>query len=259
MKYCVSGRQSISVIAAADEIKMKYQDRNRAIDYITNFPDKTIIIEIPKDTIDVDWQLLQKYNEICTLVLCLYDLKDVAKCVNYNIKFYWAYPITSYYELKGILDLNPYYILLGAPLSFEVETIHNKTNAYIRLIANVAYNAYIPRENGVCGAWIRPEDVIYYEPYVNALEFDGVDLTAEKTLLHIYKDNKEWPGDLNFLIKNLNYNVDNRALPDGFGSVRIRCGQRCMKNNICHYCESAFKYARIIQEKYNETKTKDHN
>lgn len=259
MKYCVSGRQAPSVIKLADEIKMKYVDRERAIDYIKDYPDKTIIIEIPKDVTDIDWKLLDAYNKEVTLILCLYNLRHIAECIEHNMKYYWAYPITTYYELRGIMDLHPYYLLLGAPLSFDLETIHNMTGINIRLVANVAYEPYIPRKDGICGQWIRPEDVKHYAPYVNALEFDAVDLTAEKTLLHVYKEDQEWPGNINLLIKNLNRNIDNRIIPESFGPMRIRCGQRCMSNGACHYCQNALRFAEALRHKYYETKTTENN
>lgn len=254
MKYCVSGRQPLSILRQADEIKMKYADRDRAIDYIKEFPDKTIIIEIPKDVEDIDWKLLEAYNQEITLVLCLYDLRLVPDCLRRNIKFYWAYPITSYYELNGIIALHPYYLYLGAPLCFDLEKIHNKTGIYIRLCPNVAYDAYIPRTDGVCGQWIRPEDVKHYAPYVNALEFITDNLEKERTLLHIYKDNENWPGNLNLLLTNFGVNVDNRALPDELGPIRIRCGQRCMSNGSCHYCHSAIKFAEQLRHMHYEAK-----
>lgn len=49
MKYCISGRQKKSVLRQADEIKMQYKDKDRLIDYIEEFPDKTFILSIPKE------------------------------------------------------------------------------------------------------------------------------------------------------------------------------------------------------------------
>ena len=252
MRYCVSGRQLPSILKQADEIKMKYEDRERIIDYIQMFPDKTIILEIPKGINEIEWKLLDVYAQSIELILCLYDFSHLAECIEHNMKYYWGYPITSYYELRGILDLNPYYIYLGAPLSFDLKHICEITKTFIRLCPNVAYDAYIPRKNGICGQWIRPEDVKEYEPYVRTLEFVASDLTKEKTLLHIYKDNQEWPGDLGILITNFGVSIDNRALPEEFGSIRTTCGQRCMQNGTCHYCISAMRFAEAIREKYNE-------
>ena len=229
---------------------MKFEDIDRIIDYIKEFPDKTIIYEIPKDTINVDWKLLETYATQVTLIIALHDLRLIPKCAEYNLKYYWAYPITSYYELQGILALNPYYIFLGAPLTFNLEHIHNMTGAYIRMCPNMAYDAYIPRADGICGQWVRPEDVKTYEPYVNTFEFITDNLEKERTLLKIYKDDGEWPGNLNILITNLKINVDNRAIPDEFGSIRVRCGQRCMQYGTCHYCQNAIHFAERVREKY---------
>ena len=259
MRYCVSGRQPLSTLRQADEIKMQYEDIERIIDYIKEFPDKTIIYEIPKNVIDVNWKLLEAYAQEVTLVIALQDLRLIPKCLEYGLRYYWAYPITSYYELKGILELNPYYIFLGAPLCFNLEHVHNMTNAYIRMCPNVAYDAYIPREDGICGAWVRPEDVGVYEPYINAFEFIADNLEKERTLLHIYKDNGEWPGNLNLLITNLKINVDNRAIPDEFGAIRVRCGQRCMQYGSCHYCHSAIKFSEAVRQKYLEMQQEKEN
>ena len=141
MKYCVTGRQPLSTLQQADEIKMQFEDIDRIIDYIKDFPDKTIIYEIPKNTINVDWKLLETYASQITLIVALQDLRLIPKCVEYNLKYYWAYPITSYYELRGILDLNPSYLFLGAPLTFDLKNIHNITSIPIRMCPNVAYDS----------------------------------------------------------------------------------------------------------------------
>lgn len=259
MKYCLSGRQPLSALRKADEIKMKFEDIERIIDYIQDLSGKTIIYEIPKNIIDVDWKLLEMYAAQTDMMIALHDLRLIPKCLEYNLKYYWAYPITSYYELRGILDLNPCALFLGAPLTFDLERIKSITNLPIRLCPNVAYDAYIPRADGICGQWVRPEDIKFYEPYVDTFEFITDDLEKERTLLHIYKDDNNWPGNLNFLITNLKIDVDNRAIPDEFGAVRVRCGQRCMQHGSCHYCQSAIKFAEALRNKHYEMQQKKEN
>ena len=51
MKYCVSGRQQRIILSKADEIKMLYKDRERLIDYISDFSDKIFIVQIPKEDV----------------------------------------------------------------------------------------------------------------------------------------------------------------------------------------------------------------
>jgi hypothetical protein len=244
------------ILAQADEIKFQYKDRERILDYIEGYSNKTFIIDIPKEEEIDDWDFLNMLNEKTNIVLGVRDLKIIN---GHDFKFYWAYPITSYYELQGILALNPYYIFIGAPLSFDLERIHNMTGVYVRMCPNVAYDSYIPRTDGICGQWVRPEDTKHYEPYVNTFEFITDGLEKERTLLHIYKDNEEWPGNLDILITNLKVDVDNRAIPDEFGPIRLRCGQRCMQYGSCHYCYSAIKFAEKLREKHLEMQQEKEN
>lgn len=118
-------------------------------------------------------------------------------------------------------------------------------------MANLAYDAYIPRETGVNGFYIRPEDIKTYEQYVSSIEFITDELSKEATLLHVYTENKTWPGNLKLLITNLNSNVDNRGIPDDFGEARLNCQQKCVKNGSCHFCDTAMLFSnRIAKEAY---------
>ena len=249
MKYAVSGRQPKSVLRQADEIKLIYNDKGKLIDYIEEFFDKTLILEIPNTVIveDMDWDLFVSYSEKVNFILCLNDLSLVNKCKEKGLKFYWAYPVFSWYELQGMIELEPCYISVSTPMSFNLKKIKKKTNIPLRIVPNLAYDMYIPRNNGLYGTWVRPEDIEVYEEYVDVCDFVSYELSKEATLLHIYKDTKEWPGNLNFLLTNFNINVDNRLFPKDFGERRANCGLRCMENGTCHYCETAVKFANTLK------------
>lgn len=179
MKYCLSGRQPLSVLKKGDEIKMQFEDRERIIDYIETLSDKTIILEVPAEIQELNWQLFKAYAEKIDFILCLHNLNLASECVANGLKFYWAYPITTYYELRGIIALNPCYLFLGAPLSFDLPKVKGITNIPVRLCPNLAFDAYVPRADGICGQWIRPEDTAVYEQYVDAYEFECDELKRE--------------------------------------------------------------------------------
>lgn len=221
---------------------MRYEDKDRIIDYIECIPEKTIILEIPKESA-VNWELYKAYSNKIDFILCIADLRLAQLCNEHGIKFFWAYPINTFYELQGVIKLQPSYIYLGAPLCFDLPRVKGITDIPIRLIPNVAYDAYIPRDHGVCGQWIRPEDVEAYEPYVDVFEFDTNELQREAVLLHVYKDTKKWMGNLNLLITNLGVDVDNRAISPDLVTARVSCGQRCMSHGTCHLCLKALKYS----------------
>lgn len=255
MRYCITGRQPKSTLEQADEIKMKYVDQGRMIEYIHDWPNKIFILEITKEIMvsDIEWtkwsSLVSENNNIIFALKRL-DVDIVNTCKDLGINFYWDFPITSWYELQGVIALEPCYLFLGAPLCFDLMKVRMMTKIPFRLCPNLAFDSYIPRKDGVCGSWIRPEDVETYEEYVSTLEFVCMDMEHERTLLHVYKDNKSWPGNLNLLLTNLNVNVDNRAIPNEVGATRMNCGQRCMASGSCHFCDTAVRFANAIRDEH---------
>lgn len=108
----------------------------------------------------------------------------------------------------------------------------------IRCQANQCYNKYLPCENGICGTYIRPEDMDLYEPFIQHIFFITDELQKERTLIKIYKE-KKWPGNLNLLLNNLNYDIDNRAFDDRFVLHRLNCHHKCQENR-CNFCRNYF-------------------
>lgn len=49
MKYCLSARQAQSVLSKADEIKVDWRDKDVLLDFIKNYPDKNIVLNVPKE------------------------------------------------------------------------------------------------------------------------------------------------------------------------------------------------------------------
>ena len=239
----------------ADEIRFQYKDLGRAFDYLEVFPDKTFIVDIPKDT-EIDWNKLKMYADKVDLVLALADLKLAGECYVNQIKFYWVYPITTWYDLRGIIELNPCYLFLGAPLCFSLDKVRGITNIPIRLCANLAYDAYVPRRDGINGQWIRPEDIDAYGTYIQAIDFVADSLDKEAGLLDVYKFDKTWPGNLNLIFTNFNYNVDNRLVPEDLGEIRMTCGQRCMDRDTCHLCWNGLKLSNFVRDGYYTIKCK---
>lgn len=257
MRYCVNGRQPYSVIKRADEIKFQYADRDRILDLVERFPDKVVILDVPGD--EENWKLWKMYQEkFFEFHVALHDLNRVKEFNEENINWYWPYPVTSYYELDMIVNLHPSYIMIGPPLSFDLDQVSmhlydpcDETKQIpLRMVANVAHPDYLPSNCmlGVCGQWVRPEDTNTYSTRVQCLEFGNADLGREETLLHIYKENQEWPGNLNMLIQRLDFNVDNRAIPEELGERRMNCGHRCWRTGSCQLCMRAFQFAEQIRK-----------
>lgn len=254
MKYCLSSLCKDTLLSQIDEIKVLWKNRKIIPDFAEKYPNATIILH--KTSLDNSeaWEEIKEYNILCKnkLIVAVKNLEEINIARENNIKCFLGYPITSFYELQSIKDLPIEYIRLNAPLFFELDKVKAITNIPIRAIPNIAYNDGLPRENGVFGQWIRPEDLeTTYAEYIDTVEFEGIHTDQEELLYDIYHIRKHWKFDLQDIIVNLNTPGKNKMLPPKIGEKRLNCGQRCQYNpEVCQFCKRALDMA--IQEKVVE-------
>lgn len=146
------------------------------------------------------------------------------------------------------------YVRLDAPVFFNMPAA-KKVGVPIRVVPNIAYNDGFTRIDGVCGTWIRPEDLEAYGEYVDAVEFEDCDQKKEQAMYRIYAEDKEWPSDLGLLITNLNHAGSNRMIGSEYSLRRIDCGQRCQEGNGCQICYRLLALAnpKLIRDYVNAT------
>lgn len=238
---------SAQFLKKANEIKVDFRDRERLFDYIDDYPTKSFVLSIPAGE-KIEFSKLKAYNEkLNGKFYC--ELEDITNCEVFkenNIKFFWKYPVTNFYELQGLKDLGVSYVLIDAPIFFSLEKV-KKFDIPIRVIPNVCYEGYIPREDGLHGSWIRPQDFDLYEPYISVYEFKAEHLRQIETLYHIYAENKDWVNNMNLLLTNFNLSVLATAIPPEVVETRLNCGQRCTENR-CHLCERGVIFGQKVQE-----------
>lgn len=258
VKYCLSNRQPDKILSKADEIKIEARDHRAIPDYIEKFPDKTLILELENDLPnEFSWDMIVVYSEKMNgNFYCSTSNKyQMEECRTRGIKFYYRYMVTSFYELDALKEMGVSYILVGVPLIFDLKNV-SRYDIPLRAIPNLAYEPYLNHSNGIQGGWIRPEDTEKYEKYISVFEFYAPKmLEKESTLYHIYAENKNWPGNLNLLIDNLNFDCDNRIIydDDNFAERRMNCRQRCMSGKTCHYCVDCMKFEAVVR-KYRDYK-----
>lgn len=248
MKFCITARQEAEYLAKADEIKFEYRDRRGIPDFVKKYPDKTFILEIPRG-VEVDVAEIKEsfYLSNQKLIICLPDITipEVDELRKLEIPFYWGYAITTPYDLKSAADLGVSYIRVGAPLFFDIDVIASY-GIPVRCMVNLANDGFFPNRNGIIGPWIRPEDLNMYGSIIESVDFAFEELSQERALYRIYAERKEWPGNLDMIVKNVDDKAINRMLPTEFTINRLHCKQRCMNNGItrnCHLCETYIKLA----------------
>lgn len=257
MKYCLSSRQTKKYLEYADEIMVQQNDFRQISDLIIEHPNKTIILDLKNWTNEEIQKSILEYKSIpeINFVCKIYTLNSdaIEFFTKNNIKFYYGYSVNSFYEVRGLIALGVEYIKVHAPLTFDIKALSSLPCKF-RMVPNVAFDAYIPHDNGICGQWVRPEDVSWYEDGIEVFEFENVELQQERTFYDIYTKQKVWDGNLYFLITNLNIHCHNKALPDNFGEIRANCGQKCMKTNVCHFCLNSFLFEKTLREHKDEIK-----
>lgn len=246
MKYCLSCRQPDSVLKKVDEIKVEWRDREYIYDLIEKFPDKTIILMW--DGSDPNWKTWQMFKEkLANFIIAVPNLFMVDILNQEGLKWYWPYPVTSFAELADVAALGPAYVELGPPVSFSLNKARNVTEVPFRMVVNDPKPIHMPRADTTRGQYVRPEDVSVYEEWVDCFEFKTDSLKEEATYLKIYKEQGNWPGNLTYIIRNLDRNVDNRGVLEDFGVRRAYCGQRCKEGRGCGYCELALTFTERIK------------
>lgn len=248
MKVCLNSRCAKKYLEKADEIKVEYRDRKALLDIVDEYPEKTIVFQIPyfvnDEENDINWDNLKLANQLLRgqLIICCFSYVEAYKCRDNGIKFYFGFPLQSYYQLRAAKNLGVCYARLGEGLFFDMKTVKN-VGVPIRAIPNIAYIDGLPREDGVCGTWIRPEDLDLYKEYIETIEFEDCLPKKEQALYRIYMEQKEWPGDLGLIITNFNHLGLNRLILPEVGEKRINCRQICQSRGTCHICYRAMDLA----------------
>lgn len=246
MKVCLNSHCRCEYLARADEIKIRLKDLHKLIDYIDDYPNTTFILytrNIPEDT-EFTWIEIEQANKLCkgNFIFAATSIQDIHECVARGIKFYLDKPITTYEELYWLKKNGAKYILIEAPLFFDLENVKSicGNNCLLRVAPNIAYYANdIPKTDGLRGSWIRPEDIDLYENLIDTIEFEDCDARKEEALFRIYTEDKNWLGDIDLLITNLNRSIISKYTPKAFTHNRLNCRQKCFNGSLCDSCYRA--------------------
>lgn len=246
MKYSLHERYcSSEYLKKADEIIIEYRNRHAIPDFAKKYPDAQLVLEVMPDT---SWNFdeIKEYFILAKekLILCLPDLRDPAieDLKASGIPFFWGYTITTFWELKAAIACGVSQVRIGAPIFFQTKLLKN-FEVQKRITANIAHEGYLPFVDGVSGSWIRPEDVDKYEDIFNIIEFSDIEGKKEEALYRIYAEQKQWPGQVNMIISNINTEAYNRMIPEDFTTHRLNCGQRCAAGGSCKLCYRYLKLA----------------
>ena len=241
MKCCLNYNQIDTYLQKADEIKIPYEYRAICPNYFERYPDKDIVLQFFFANEEIDWDEIYDLYELSNghLLLGLACEEDCLVAQENDFRYYYNSPISSYWEFNNFMDKYPdsEYILLGAPLFFDMEYV-GKYAQNIRAYPNIANYTAISAEENYCGTWIRPENLGYYERWVSCIEFFVETLEQEQALFRIYMQEEEFIGPLNLIVKDLGPEpILNNFVFDDFAIRRCFCKQNCQHGGSCRICK----------------------
>lgn len=245
MNYCLRYTNICKSLKEVQEISIKYIEDRGLVDFMKKYSGKRIILQIdslnfPGGEIRKLEAIRKTYPEYKFVVAMNTYKPELMKVLrNAGIDYYLGAPCHSWeflYQLTMVDKVND--IDLSGPLAFELpkvkaflDKLDRKVN--IRITPNLLVSEYEFTDKLV-QFFIRPDDINIYEPYIDILEFAGIE--HQDTFYNIYAKEKKFYGNLNQVIYNFSAAIDNKALIPAFGERRLSCGRECLKGGRCRRC-----------------------
>lgn len=247
LKFCLSNKCSAPYLRKADQIKFPARDLNMLPNYFDAYPDKTFVLEFTSKMSEKDFALVEDYKSYMpNLLLCVATPEDG---IALGLPYYLGWRADSFYEAEALKKTGVAYVRPGMSMMFDVAAMQN-LDMPVRLTPNVAYESNVPECDGICGYWIRPEDLHEYEvfgPEV-VIEFEADRGLEEEALYRIYAEEHEFSGPMDMLIKRIGVSCPNRMVPPSLVQVRLVCRQRCKQGQNCKLCHTVTKLIQVIRD-----------
>ena len=243
MKYCLRSRLGTRYLAKADEIRVDFRDIESIPDVYHRYKKPIIFFPALGDE-EYDWKKLMNFDNICehNLIISCPSIQEVYAAKEHGLRFFLAAEANSAWDLRAMVELGCEYAYVGIPLFFNLPSVEDIPIA-LRAIPTISYNHKLPHSSGICGQWIRPEDVEDYEEYIDVLEFEFCDVQREQTLFKVYTEDQQWATRLDILVEDLGSPAINRLINPQLVNARLTCKHRCQTDGSCHMCETAMRTA----------------
>lgn len=259
--YCAPHMEYID---EAREIKIDYRPTDETLEeFITMDTDRMVTINLSNKDFLISLEqmnffksLKQKNIKNYILMFPLEWILTKDKKVD-NIKFAaikdcaanycFSDAIGNWEILQFVLSLGVSDVIITDMLGFNMERVRGVCgNTRIRATVNIAQSAWVDSTD-VTKFFIRPEDIPFYDKYIDVFEFQG-DKNHQEILYKVYSKQKYWYGDLREIIIGLNTEVDSRRLVSIFGEVRANCGKRCITSKNCQICKRSIETIKTLEK-----------
>lgn len=261
MKFCLKWNNFCLNLNKADEISIRYIEDKGLVDFIKKYEEKRINLRIITKAFSEKELLklaaIKKQYPSFNFAIAMDEPHGLLayECKDREIPFYVATPCRDWetfnYLIKelGVSDIN-----VSGPLAFELPKVKRFLERLDRKVQVRITPNFMESITSVCHPlqtfFVRPEDLELYEPYVDVVEFEGIE--HQDTFFNIYAKEKAFIGKLNQLIYNFPLQINNIGLSRLFTERRINCGRECLAGGYCDRCFSMMRLAEKITPKLVE-------
>lgn len=267
MKYCINFNKKSQYLQhiddlQVDEINIIYNvTKVKLNSFLDKFPNTRINILIADSAAFLEAKKIEEFVELRQTYKNFYikikTFTEDSDIILFNlfkdnrIPTYFAVPIDDWEDLRFILNVGVSDIYITNQLGFELNYIKqftNQKNIQIRAIANRAQrtNKNTP---ALKSFFIRPEDVTFYEDYIDVIEFDLDNNRLNEDILYkIYAVDRCWEGQLKEIILDFDNDLNSLYMEPHFSYRRADCGRQCIRDGRCQICEKAYALSAALEE-----------
>ena len=256
MKYAIPFVRDEQLLSEVDEVVVNFLHSENLIDFITKHEKQRVIINIGDPDFfisqDTNMELLKKINEISqenkyNIAIRIEDYKSSKAMIpiydelnKANVPMFFNTHCSNWDTLIGLLEgYNVSDIYVTDELGFELDKVSKVVHNYganVRVFPNIAQSVWFATP-GLLKFFIMPEDIQYYEDYVDVCEIFSPKLGHLELapIVKSYKDQK-WFGRFDEFIIDYIGDLDSKSLVNIFGERRATCGKKCQKGSHCRIC-----------------------
>lgn len=257
MKFCCKFYQGCRALDEADEVMIKYNEtNNHLVNFVSDSDDDIRIVanitELSEEELEESKKIfLDAYKAHPEFALMISKEQNIISYLsNMKIPFFFIEGANNWTDVRDYIALGVSDIYIQNELGFDLKAVaavcHSDEYINIRVFPNIAQVSNSSEMTGIHKFFIRPDDVIFYENFVDIFEFYGP-LDRQPVLFDIYKDER-WLGKLNDVIIGLDNDIDNRTIMPVFGDCRIDCKQICAEGR-CKVCKAIENVSKTLIDK----------
>lgn len=256
MKYCVEWKKMLSIKNEVDELIVIYNPYDSSlVDFLKQHSNQRIIIKIENEPLDNDIDLFasikEEYSDVnFTLLLNNYNEDIIEKIKNKNLSFFFETRVSDWDTFLSFVKIGVSDIYIAEDLGFEIDKVSkiaHENNVQIRVFPNICQTKWKEFIPSLKTFFIRPEDIKFYEDYVDVCEIFG-SKEFQETIYKIYSKDKEWFGLLKEIIIGFDSDLDSRFILPRFAEKRIRCNRECLKGGKCEMCNRIEELSKSLEK-----------